>query len=134
MLRVNNAPYITKNLRKGIMKRPQLENIHKKTLTEKSLKAYKRQKTYGSSNKSSNNIKIVEKLNNIFKNVVASLDNHRNPYAVENVENMGDPVEKAIKKFGFHPNILLIKNRTGKIVSQKNLFSWSNKRRSTKRS
>ena len=105
------------------MKRPQLENIYKKTLTEKSLKAYKRQKTYGSNNKSSNNIKIVEKLNNIFKNVVASLDNHRNPYAVENVENMGDPVEKAIKKFGFHPNILLIKNRTGKIVSQKNFFS-----------
>ena len=105
------------------MKRPELEKIYKKTLTQKSLKAYKRQKTYGSSNKSSNNIKVVEKLNNIFKNVVASLDNHGNPYAVENVENMGDPVEKAIKKFGFHPNILPIKNRTGKIVSQKRIFS-----------
>ena len=30
------------------MKRPQLENIYKKTLTEKSLKAYIKQKNYGS--------------------------------------------------------------------------------------
>ena len=28
------------------MKRSQLENIHRKTLTEKSLKAYKKQKNY----------------------------------------------------------------------------------------
>ena len=28
----NNAPYITKKLRKTIMKRSQLENIYKKTL------------------------------------------------------------------------------------------------------
>ena len=44
ILRANNAPYITKKLRKAIMKRSQLENIHRKTLTEKSLKAYKKQK------------------------------------------------------------------------------------------
>ena len=46
ILRANNAPYITKKLRKAIMKRSQLENIYCKTLTEKSLKAYKKQKNY----------------------------------------------------------------------------------------
>ena len=45
-LRANNAPYITRNLRKAIMKRSQLENIHRKKLTEKSLKAYTKQKNY----------------------------------------------------------------------------------------
>ena len=46
ILRANNAPYITKKLKKAIMKRSQLENIYSKTLTEKSLKAYKKQKNY----------------------------------------------------------------------------------------
>ena len=45
-LRANNASYITKKLRKEIMKRSQLENIYIKTLTEKSSKAYKKQKNY----------------------------------------------------------------------------------------
>ena len=39
ILRANNKPYITKKLRKAIMKRSQLQNIHWKTSTEKSLKA-----------------------------------------------------------------------------------------------
>ena len=46
ILRANNVPYITKKLRKAIMKRSQLENIDSKTSTEKSLKAYKKQKNY----------------------------------------------------------------------------------------
>ena len=51
--------------------------------------------------------------------MVASLDIHGNPYAVvENVENMSDPVDKAIKRFEFYPSILLIKNRIGKNISQ----------------
>ena len=125
------------------MKRSQLENIHRKTLTEKSLKAYKKQKNYVSrmykkerkmffnslnpsvisdngkfgktvkplfSNKGNygNKIKLIEneeiidaELNNFFKTAVASLDIHGNPYTVENVENMSDPVEKAIKNSNF---------------------------------
>ena len=43
--RANNAPYITKKLRKAIMKRSQLENVYSKTLTEKRIKAYKKQKS-----------------------------------------------------------------------------------------
>ena len=46
ILRANIAPYITKKLRKTFMKRSQLESIHRETLTEKSLKAYKKQKNY----------------------------------------------------------------------------------------
>ena len=46
ILRANIAPYITKKLRKTFMKRFQLESIHRETLTEKSLKAYKKQKNY----------------------------------------------------------------------------------------
>ena len=154
------------------MKRSRLENNNRETLTEKSLKAYKKQKNYVSrlykkerkmffnslnpsvisdnrkfwktvkplfSNKGNygNKIKLVEneeiidddtkvaeELNNFFKTAVASLDIHGNPYTVENVENMSDSVEKAIKKFEFHPSILLIKNKIGKNVSQ-NLFCFN---------
>ena len=149
ILRANNAPYITKKLRREIMKRSQLENIYRKTLTEKSLKAYKKQMSYVSrlyekgrkmffnslnpsaisgnwkfrktakfifSNKGNygNKIKLIEneevidddtkvaeELNSFFKTAVASLDIHGNPYTVENVENMSDPVEKAIKNSNF---------------------------------
>ena len=45
-LRANNAPYITKKLRKAIMKRCQLEKTYFKTFSEKSLKAYRKQKNY----------------------------------------------------------------------------------------
>ena len=65
--------------------------------------------------------KVAEGQNNFFKTAVASLDIHGNLYTKENVENMSDPVEKAIKKFEFHPSILLMKNRIGKNFSR-NLF------------
>ena len=42
----------------------------------------------------------------------------------KNVENISDPVDKAIKKIEFHPSILLIKNRIGKYISQ-NLFCFN---------
>ena len=54
-------------------------------------------------------IKDAEELNNFFKTAVASLDIHGNQYTVKNVENISDPVYRAIKKFEFHPSILLIK-------------------------
>ena len=45
MLRTNHAPYLTKALRKVIMKRPYLENLYfKKTLG--SMKKYKKQKNF----------------------------------------------------------------------------------------
>ena len=41
VLRANNAPYITKKLRKAIMKRSQLEKIYLKNLTDKTLNCIK---------------------------------------------------------------------------------------------
>ena len=44
--RANNAQYITKKLRKAIMKRSQPKKNHGKMLTENSLKAYQKQNNY----------------------------------------------------------------------------------------
>ena len=67
---------------------------------------------------------IAEELNNFFKNAIASLNIHENKYIVENIENINDPVDKAIQKFEFHPSILRIKNKIREKVSP-NLFSFS---------
>ena len=55
---------------------------------------------------------------------MASLDVHGNQHPVENVENISDPVDKAIKKFEFHPSISLIKYRIAKNIYQ-NLFCFN---------
>ena len=67
-------------------------------------------------------LEVAGELNNFLKTAVASLDIHRSPYTVENVENMSDPVEKAMKKI--HPSTLLIKNKIGQNVSQ-NFFCFN---------
>ena len=42
LLRANHAPYITKTLRKAIMRRSKLETKYPKTKTETDLKLYKK--------------------------------------------------------------------------------------------
>ena len=54
---------------------------------------------------------------------MASSDIQGNQYTVADVENIRDPVDKAIKNFELHPSILLIKNRIGKNISQNLLFN-----------
>ena len=44
VIRANHAPYVTKALRKTIMKRSQLEKIYFKVRTQESFKKYKKQK------------------------------------------------------------------------------------------
>ena len=46
MLRANHAPYVSKALRKAIMKRSCLENVYFKKQDNHSLRAYKKQKNY----------------------------------------------------------------------------------------
>ena len=46
MLRANNAPYMTKALRKAIMRRSALENKYHRYRTPKHNLAYKKQKNY----------------------------------------------------------------------------------------
>ena len=62
--------------------------------------------------KKSNKLKLLKSIY-----YLEYLDIHGNPHTVENVENISDPVEKAIKKFEFQPSILLIKNEIGRNVS-----------------
>ena len=44
IVRANHAPYVTKNMRKAIMRRSALENVFYKKKTPESHKAYKKQK------------------------------------------------------------------------------------------
>ena len=46
LLRANHAPYITKTLRKAIMRRSQLETKYLKTKTQTDLKLYKKHKNF----------------------------------------------------------------------------------------
>ena len=46
IIRANHAPYMTKNLRKAIMKRSLLEKVYFKKLIEQSLRNYKKQNNY----------------------------------------------------------------------------------------
>ena len=46
MLKANHAPYITKALRKAIMKRSYLENLYFKKRTPESMKKYQKQKNF----------------------------------------------------------------------------------------
>ena len=46
LLRANHSQYVTKALRKAIMRRSKLEKIYFKKQTNKSLKTYKKQKNY----------------------------------------------------------------------------------------
>ena len=46
IIRANNKPYMTKKLRKAIMKRSQLEKYFHKKPTDKTRMAYKKQKNY----------------------------------------------------------------------------------------
>ena len=46
MLRANHASYITKALRKAVIKRSHLENLYYKKGTPESLKKYKKQKNF----------------------------------------------------------------------------------------
>ena len=46
LLRANHSQYVTKALRKAIMRRSKLEKIYFKKQTNESLKAYKKQKNY----------------------------------------------------------------------------------------
>ena len=45
-LRANHAPYITKSLRKAIMRRSQLETKYFKTKAQTNLKLYKKHKNF----------------------------------------------------------------------------------------
>ena len=69
-LRANHAPYITKTLRKAIMRRSQLETKYLKTKTRTDLKLYKKHKNFCSKLYKSERRKYYECLD--MKNVLDS--------------------------------------------------------------
>ena len=56
----------------------------------------------------SDNHKIAETMNDVFSNVVNLLDIAENNDIVKNLENIKDPVAKAINKYSIHPSIIKI--------------------------
>ena len=63
LLRANHSQYVTKVLRKAIMRRSKLEKIYFKKQTNESLKAYKKQKIYCSKLYKKERKKIFDNLN-----------------------------------------------------------------------
>ena len=56
---------------------------------------------------------IAEEMNSFFKSAVLTLDIKENSYITNhNIPYITDPIEKAIEKYKFHPNVLLIKGKT----------------------
>lgn len=64
------------------------------------------------------NTDIAEKLKNFLKNATVYLNIQKNQYIVADVEDISDLIEKEIKKFEFHPGILLIQNKVDVRISQ----------------
>ena len=67
LFRANHAPYITKTLRKAIMRRSQLETKYLKTKTQTDLKLYKKHKNFCSKSHKRERRKCYESLD--MKNV-----------------------------------------------------------------
>ena len=65
-LRANHASYVSKSMRKAIMRRSYLENVYFKKRREKSLRAYRKQKNYSSSLYKKERKKFFNKLNPYF--------------------------------------------------------------------
>ena len=114
LLRTNHSQYVTKALRKAIMRRSKLEKIYFKKQTNESLKAYKKQKNHCSklykkerkkffdnlntSVVSDNKTEIAEELNLFSSNAVKSLNIAEDTYIRNRVsDNLKDPVTRAIK-------------------------------------
>ena len=67
-LRANHALYVSKSMRKAIMRRSYLKNVYFKKRTDKSLRAYKKQKNYFSRLYKKERKKFFKKLNPSFVN------------------------------------------------------------------
>ena len=102
VLRANNKPYMTKNLRKAIMRRSTLKTKYMKNKTDENLKAFKKQKNFTNRlakkertkyfanldlNKYSDNIKFWNTVKPMFSN---SCTGHQKITLIENGEIVTD--------------------------------------------
>ena len=125
LLRANHVPYMTKALRKAIMKRSELESKYVKNKTNENLKSYKKQRNFCSKlykkerkkyyemldlknvTDNKDESKVANLFSNFFENAIRSLGIKANEHSQENYD-FKNPVEIAIKKFEQQPSINLI--------------------------
>ena len=165
ILRANDKPYMTKALRKAIMRRSTLKNKYLKKKSDENLKIFKKHKNYTKRlakrervkyfanldlNKYTDNVKFwytvkpmfsgsgfgskkitlvengevvtddklnAESFNGFFIDAVSSLAIEENRALLDEIDEISDPVKRAINKFGHHPSILDIKKKVS-VVSK----------------
>ena len=127
MLRANHVPYMTKALRKAIMKRSELESKYVKNKTNENLKSYKKQRNFCSKlykkerkkyyemldlknvTDNKDESKVANLFSDFFESAICSLGIKANEHSQENYD-FKNPVEIAIKKFEQQPSINITKN------------------------
>ena len=119
MLRANHVPYMTKALRKPIMKRSELENkyVRNKTnekqrnfcskLYKKERKKYYEMLDLKNVTDNKDESKVANLFSDFFESAICSLGIKANEHSQENYD-FKNPVEIAIKKFEQQPSINLI--------------------------
>ena len=140
-VRINQAPYMTKTLRKAIMKRSALKTKFCRDKTLNSERMYKKQKNFcsklynirfwttvkpflsdkGNLSKKINlkegdeivscDSEVSEILNRYFSESVSSLNIQENSFIVNLADHILDPIDKVLHKFEVHPSILKINER-----------------------
>ena len=127
LLRANHVPYMTKALRKAIMKRSELESKYVKNKTNENLKSYKKQRNFCSKlykkerkkyyemldlknvTDNKDESKVANLFSDFFESAICSLGIKANEHSQENYD-FKNPVEIAIKKFEQQPSINITKN------------------------
>ena len=157
MLRANDKPYMTKALRKAIMRRSTLKSKYLKSKSDEDLRTFKKQKNFTKRlakkervkyfanldlNKYTDNIKFwhtvkpmfshrgfgskkitlvengeviaddelnAKSFNGFFIDAVSSLSIQENKALLDEIDDISEPVKRAIKKLGHHPSIMGIK-------------------------
>ena len=127
LLIANHVPYMTKALRKAIMKRSELESKYVKNKTNENLKSYKKQRNFCSKlykkerkkyyemldlknvTDNKDESKVANLFSDFFESAICSLGIKANEHSQENYD-FKNPVEIAIKKFEQQPSINITKN------------------------
>ena len=96
LLRANHAPYVTKALRKAIMRRSYLEKLYFKNRAPSFFKKYKKQENYCSKFYKKERKAHFDKLNPKMSLATKSLQTNENPHIIDEQSDITDPILKAI--------------------------------------
>ena len=119
LVRANQTPYMTKALRKAIMRWSEIEAKHFKLKTNNTLEAYEKQKNYWSRLYKVERTNFFEKLNLSF--VVDNKNFNEKGSEVSNEIFLLENDKTLRDEFQVHPSILLIKSK----INPSNSFSFT---------